>query len=199
MTNQQYFCACAHPYRGTSISFLGILYYIRSLFSFRLSLYFFSSQYFLVFLSVCSAHQGSCHLKGLGLRKFRLQTRQEKRRRRKWEGEGSQTCAPLHLIVSAEALSASLCPSASSYFLCFISHSVSLASPFISSLPPFLVSLALYLSLPVSCCVSVTAEDARLLLSALKMTPLMLAGTLTAVAGSETLCFCMRLQAVRGI
>lgn len=110
----------------------------------------------------------------------------KKKRQRKWEGEGSQTCAPLHLIVSAEALSASLCPSASSYILCFISYSVSLASlP-----PPFSVSLALYLSLPVSCCVSVTGEDARLLLSPLKMTPLMLAGTLTVVAGSETLRVC---------
>lgn len=66
-------------------------------------------------------------------------------------------------------------------------------------LPPFLVSLALYLSLPVSWCVSVTGEDARLLLSPLKMTPLMLASTLTVVAGSETLCFCTRLRVVRGI
>lgn len=95
----------------TSISFLGMLYDIRSLFSFCLSLYFFSSQYFLVFLSVCSAHQGSCHLKGLGLRKFRLQTRQEKKAKKMRRWRKSDVCAPALDSFSRGAfrLSLSLC------------------------------------------------------------------------------------------
>lgn len=86
---------------------------------------------------------------GLRLREFCFQMGERRKREEMNSRKRGKSDTPLHLMASAVALFASLCPSVSYFPLCSCA-----APPFPS------MSLTLYFSLHFSCCVSVTEGDA---------------------------------------